>query len=515
MSSFYTKLFLFILCICGISYRKLQGMNCITRQTFAIPYKYGDEWVNEKLEDFAVAGNKYLVLFGKRSCKACRIVNMETGDAFTLSDKDPIYEVKIIGDKIISRGIFVKIWNLKNGTLLNTLDPRPYIDRHYPSIFVDNEKFACKEFKIIGDKIIASYFNYACIWNLDDASLSRLLFHKGLVYKIIVIGDKIIAVSTGKTPRHDSYLRDGGIVKIWNFKGECLATMETSEYYEFVAANENILVTLVPGEYGKFQVWDLNNGRLLSDYQETSFPGVTRDVAQLEVINGNIITQSWYSDEGVIWDANMRKSGSIEASRSVPIVATKDSIVTALGDTAVIYDMNHAVPPKRLIGHEDKICAVTVAGNKVFTGSMAFVLDKKGESCYQTIKIWDLRDGMLLHTLCNHTIHNNIIDKFPRMRIEVIDNKIIAMTDFDTVTVWSDARPEAQSEAPNMLAFLTALHPRCGNRSPAQILSQYLMKEIGTFVGHSEPWALSPRPLKIRTIKAHCDQSCVKSCVIC
>jgi len=449
MNSFFMKLF-FILCT--ISNLTLHGMNVITCRTIKSrnffsgtrPIMVRNDQFGDRL--VATSGN-YLAAI---CCKDICVWDLDSGQPlYTIirpfGNEDPPHHVVAANGKLIALD-----YNSTIVKVWNLADGDLLHTLNTPSI---------RSFQIIDKKIVIFSNQNTSVWNFDGQCLFTI--PDSNVAKII--DDKIVAIKNDKS------------VEIWTLAGGRINRFDdcANNINAITLAGNNIIYAT---RDKTVKVRNVIDGTLVS-----TFDVAPANISRVEVACNKIITQST-DHKAKVWNFDGK---CLRAFTSCDFTVDGNTLIINLG-AIVFINLNDF----RTVS-EDDAGEVIIQDNKVFNRYS------------NTINIFRLSDNNLLHTLPDIAYPNKFITAVNPFIVS--ENRIITMPDALTINIWTDTRPGATKQS--LLPLATALHPRCGQHSPAKILSQDLMKEIGSFV-KPEPWATSDTPMQIRYIQAQDNTYC-------
>ncbi len=412
---------LFII-FCTFSSFTLHSMDVITCRTIA--YKVG------KIIFFDVVDNK--IIIAEEKSKNVDIRNLDDGKLVTtLCHDGGILFVARCNEKIATYSSdgrnyrAIKIWNL-DGTCLRTFDPGTDV----------------WELRVHDGKLMIFQPHKIEICDVDSGTILKSFdSDQGIITKALIIDDKFITAE---------FLT----VKIWNFDGKCLGTFRWfSSSSPLIAATKDIIVTVNnhAADSTFAQVWDANNGRFMHNLN-----GHTADIIQVEIVGDKVITRAMDSTLKV-WDGDGNCLYTFDCDVAFRII--EDKIFVPSGDTIFVYNLNKGNLIRTLKSY-NLIHSIIAANDKLFA------------STYSTINVWNLLDHSdkpLITQCCLEELQI----------LKIADNKLLAFSYIcdGTLQLWTDPRPDLYRS--KFMAFAPALHPHCGNSSPAAVLSPDVMQNIG------------------------------------
>ena len=433
----YAKQLMLILCA-TLSFT----INCMDEITCTT---ISDRTISEKrISQSKIAGTDKLILFPAYTLE---IRDLHNGKFLSkLRNNLPISNFDVCGNKIITAAIgpnnLIKIWSF-DGTCLYTLPSKADI----------NAKMGCTS-----DEIIIFCKNEIEIWNANSGKLLKNFPHFQLApCQVVVAGNKFITVTYSD-------------IKIWDFNGVCLGTINHSTLYDKLIKVAGDKIIIIYDNDPVVEIRDLNNGLLLQ-----TLVGHTKPIAKIEVAGDKIITQTF--DQTIkIWkfDGTCLNTAKGRAKHFIPFIIVDKYIIITQDNKILIYNLNDQKLLHNL-DNIDEVFSLASANGKIFATARSGL-----------IKIWELKDGKHLLDLPSH---------LPDPQISIVDNILLMNSGTgQKIQLWTDLRPKQR-----LFALATALHPRCGESSSANVLYPHLLKEIGEFAFQGA-WDVSNEPVKIREI---------------
>lgn len=359
-------------------------------------------------------------------CNTIYILDLETEELLqTIEDFEEscIHSAAISPDRqtVVSEGI--KIWNLKTGQLLRTLDSH----EDYDDFFFN---------PISPDEQILISTSPISIWNLktgqllqtvpntwEDKSLAispngRTVVSGSDIIKIwhIELGKiKLISTLPGHSPVAISpdgrTLVSGGnnkTIKIWNLqKGEPLHTLtgdNVDEWLSLAISPDGRTLASANGHFSDsdntIKIWDLETGQFKFNIPKHSYSGSDEVLFALNpngktVVSGVLVNRN--SDKNiVIWNLETGEpvktlTMTDDRVHSLAISPDGQTLVSGGRENINIWNLKTGEVVETLKGHEQEVDLLSISNN-------GRILASSGSSD-KTINIWNLRTGKLINTL--------------------------------------------------------------------------------------------------------------------
>jgi len=295
---------------------------------------------------------------------------------------DNKYIVSASADKTI------KIWNLKTGKLIKTL--KGHIGS-VNSIAISSDN----KYIVSGSGARYTFSNNndptIKIWNLKTGKLIKTLDACCLTYSVTISNDNKYIVASNNVDARIWDLKTGKLIKILNkYYGDINSVGISADNKYIVSGSNDKTIKIWDLDETVKITWDIKTGELIKSIKGDNW------VYSVAISSDSKYIVSGSSDDTIkIWNLNTGKliktlKGHIGSVNSVAITKDNKYIVSGSSDNTIkIWNLNTGKLIKTLKGHSNTVYSVAISSDNKYIVSGS---DDK------TMKIWDLQGCYLSET---------------------------------------------------------------------------------------------------------------------